>query len=61
MESGHRLPGAGKQLRELTRTHALMIEDYAELDAAEQAKDTEPMNYMLRLIEEFDGLRIYRV
>jgi len=50
-----------KQLRELTRTHCLMIEEYDELDAQEQAKDTEPMNYMLQLIEEFDGLRIYRV
>ena len=37
-----------------------MVEEYGELDATEQAKDTEPMNYMLRLIEEFDGLRIYR-
>ena len=50
-----------KQLRELTRTHCLMIEDYAELDEAEQNKDTEPMNCMLKLIEKYDGLRIYRV
>ena len=49
-----------KDVRELTRTHSLMVEEYGELDAAEQAKDTEPMNYMLKLIEEFDGLRIYR-
>ena len=49
-----------KEVRELTRTHSLMVEEYGELDATEQAKDTEPMNYMLRLIEEFDGLRIYR-
>ena len=50
-----------KQLRELTRTHKLMIEDYNELDPAEQAKDTEPMNRMLELISEYDGLRIYRL
>lgn len=50
-----------KQLRELTRTHCLMIEDYHELDKAEQNKDTEPMNCMLRLIEKYDGLRIYRI
>ena len=49
-----------KEVRELTRTHSLMVEEYGELDATEQAKDTEPMNYMLRLLEEFDGLRIYR-
>ena len=49
-----------KEVRELTRTHSLMVEEYGELDATDQAKDTEPMNYMLRLIEEFDGLRIYR-
>ena len=50
-----------KQLREQTRTHCLMIEDYNELSKEEQDKDTEPMNCMLRLIEEYDGLRIYRV
>lgn len=50
-----------KNLRELTRTHILMIEDYEELDKAEQDKDTEPMNCMLRLIEQYDGLRIYRI
>ncbi len=50
-----------KKLRELTRTHKLMIEDYNELDAAEQDKDTAPMNCMLQLIEQYDGLRIYRI
>jgi len=48
-------------VRELTRTHALMIEDYDELDEAEQNKDTAPMDCMLKLIEKYDGLRIYRV
>ncbi len=49
------------RLRECTRTHKLMIADYDELDKAEQNKDTAPMNLMLRLIEEYDGLRIYRM
>ena len=52
---------AQKLLREKTRTHCIMIEDYDELEPAEQDKDTEPMNSMLRLIEQYDGLRIYRV
>ena len=47
--------------RELTRTHSLMIDDYYGLHTEEQAKDTEPMNCMLRLIEQYDGLRIYRM
>lgn len=51
----------GVAVRELTRTHALMIEDYDELDEAEQNKDTAPMDCMLKLIEKYDGLRIYRV
>ena len=50
-----------KQVRELTRTHHLIIEEYDELGAVEQAKDTAPMNYMLKLVDKFDGLRIYRV
>lgn len=50
-----------KNLREQTRTHILMIEDYDELDKEEQDKDTAPMNCMLRLIEQYDGLRIYRI
>ena len=50
-----------KRLREVTRTHCLMIEDYEELAIEEQNKDTEPMNCMLKLIEEYDGLRIYRM
>ena len=50
-----------KQARELTRTHSLMIDDYYALPAEEQEKDTAPMNALLRLVEEFDGLRIYRI
>lgn len=50
-----------RRVRELTRTHDLIIDSYSSLNEAEQAKDTEPMNCMLRLIEQFDGLRIYRM
>ena len=49
------------KLRESTRTHKLMIPDYYDLDEDEQNKDTAPMNLMLKLIEKYDGLRIYRV
>lgn len=55
------LKSFSKDLRELTRTHVLMIEDYDDLDDAEQDKDTHPMNCMLKLIEQYDGLRIYRI
>ena len=50
-----------KAARELTRTHKLMLEDYSLLSQEEQDKDTAPMNKMLELIEEFDGLRVYRM
>ncbi len=49
------------RLRECTRTHKLLIPDYDELDVEEQNKDTAPMNLMLKLIDEYDGLRIYRI
>ena len=55
------IKAVSKNLREQTRTHILMIEDYDELDKNEQDKDTAPMNSMLRLIEQYDGLRIYRI
>ncbi|MGF0033734.1 hypothetical protein ACQRBN_12315 [Bariatricus sp. SGI.154] len=50
-----------RNLREQTRMHELMVENYEELEREEQDKDTEPMNCMLHLIDEYDGLRIYRV
>lgn len=50
-----------KKIRELTRTHKLIIEDYNQLDKAEQDKDTKPMNRMLELVSEYDGLRLYRL
>lgn len=48
-------------LREQMRMHKLLIDPFEELSKAEQDKDTEPMNCMLRLIREYDGLRIYRI
>lgn len=51
---------AVKELRECTRTHSLLIPDYEELEEEEQNKDMQPMNLMLKLIEVYDGVRIYR-
>lgn len=66
-----------KAEREQLRLHPMMMEfngetdeqvieemirkHYLELPKDEQDKDTEPMNYMLKLIKEFEGLRIYRL
>jgi len=62
--------------RELRRLHADMIPDdmlgdgltsekakahYDMLSKAEQDKDIEPMNAMLVLLKQFDGVRIYRL
>ena len=61
-----------RKIREQTRIHSLMLPEgttadadtarahYMELPEEERDKDTEPMNSMLKLIEKFDGLRIYR-
>lgn len=46
-------------IREQTRTHNNLNVPYVELSEAEQMKDTAPMNDMMRLIEKFDGLRVY--
>ena len=37
----------------------LLFVPYQALSQTEQAKDTAPMNDMMRLIENYDGLRIY--
>ena len=63
-----------KLMREQKRIHPLMMErpengseddaiktHYNELSEDEQDKDTAPMNYMLKLIKEFEGLRIYKL
>ncbi len=46
-------------VRERTRTHKLLNVPYEDLGKVEQKKDTVPMNDMMRLLENYDGLRIY--
>lgn len=48
-----------KQLRELTRTHNDLNVPFNTLSKQEQDKDTDPMNDLLKLLEEYDGLRVY--
>ena len=59
-------------LRERTRTHKLMLPQgdytrenalahYRTLPAAEQAKDTEPMNRLLAILSMLDGVKFYRL
>ncbi len=60
-----------KEEREQRRVHRLMMtgevtkesaaKHYSELPEAEQDKDIAPMNSMLKLIRQYDGLRIYRL
>lgn len=51
-----------KMVRELTRTHYELGIPFEKLpDNIERAKDTEPLQKMIRLLEEYDGLRIYRI
>lgn len=58
-------------LRELFRTHKLMIESgdyskesifehYNKLPDSEKDKDTKPMNDLLKILAMFDGVRFYR-
>jgi hypothetical protein len=47
-------------MRERTRLHHDLI-DYTQLEAEEQFKDSDPMEQMLELIREYDGLAIYRM
>jgi len=46
-------------MRERTRLHNDLI-DYSQLEAEERFKDSDPMEQMLSLIREYDGLTIYR-
>ena len=46
-------------MRERTRYHHDLI-DYSRLEASERFKDSDPMEQMLTLIREYDGLTIYR-
>lgn len=47
-------------MREHTRLHHDLI-DYLGLEAEERFKDSDPMEQMLELIREYDGLTIYRM
>jgi hypothetical protein len=58
------LPGEkfeSKIHREQTRIHNLLNTHYDDLCKEEQLKDTEPLNRMIDLLKEYDGLRIYRI
>ena len=47
-------------IRERTRLHHDLI-DYSMLEAEEHFKDSDPMEQMVELIREYDGLTIYRM
>ena len=47
-------------MRECTRLHHDLM-DYTELEAKEKFKDSDPMEQMVELIREYDGLTIYRM
>ena len=50
-----------KFLREQFRLNNQIGVEYEDLDESEKNKDTEPMRLLLKLIRQFDGLRIYRL
>ena len=53
---------ASKVLRELTRTHKDLIQEYSELDTEEtREKDKEPLREMLSVLADSDGIRIYKL
>lgn len=53
---------ASKVLRELTRTHKDLIQEYSELDTEEtREKDKEPLREMLSVLSDSDGIRIYKL
>ena len=49
-----------KQQREISRTSDVLV-PYDDLSEDEKGKDVKPMLSMLKLIEQYDGLRIYRM
>ena len=51
----------GRALREQFRMNNLLGVDYNDLSEEEQDKDTKPMQVLIKLIRQFDGLRIYRL
>lgn len=50
-----------KLIREQTRTHNDLGVPFNALSKTEQNKDTDPMNDMMKLIEKYDGLRVYQL
>ena len=50
-----------KIIREQTRTHDDLGIEFEGLSKKEQDKDIDPMNDMMKLIEKYDGLRIYQL
>jgi hypothetical protein len=48
-------------LRERFRMNSLLGVDYDDLSEEEQDKDTKPMQVLIKLIRQFDGLRIYKI
>jgi len=50
-----------KALREQFRMNCLLGVDYDDLSEEEQDKDTKPMELLIKLIKQFDGLRIYKL
>lgn len=50
-----------KIIREQTRTHNDLGVKFNQLSKTEQNKDTDPMNDMMKLIEKYDGLRVYKI
>ena len=50
-----------KSIREQTRMHFNLGENYEDMDESTQAKDTNPLNTMIQKLYEYDGLRIYRL
>ena len=45
----------------LFRAKLLIGVEFDDLDEAEQNKDVKPMQLLIKLINQFDGLRIYKL
>lgn len=51
---------SSKIFRECTKSHTDMV-PLERLSSSDKAKDVDPMNDMIRLLYEYDGLRIYKL